>query len=150
MKKLRSGVMKANYEDKILKQTSEISFGNLYEINQQLMSNEAKIADDVLKNKKQELGNWIQSHYEQKYLMLLNNDLHDYTIFNLNKNNDITLRDSSVGARAADDVIECMTYRGTLLALSLQEDGVWELWLKNAEGCFAYYLFPYGEAVIEY
>ena len=142
--------MKANYEDKIPKQTSEVSFGNLYEINQQLMSNEAKIAEDTLEIKKQELSEWIQSHYEQKYLMLLNNDLHDYTIFNLRKNNDIALYGNNVGVRAANDVIECMVNRGTLLALSLQADGVWELWIKNSEGCFVYYLFPYGDAVLEY
>jgi hypothetical protein len=142
--------MKANYEDKILKQTSEVSLGNLYEVNQQLMNNEPKIADDVLASKKQELSNWIQSHYEQKYLMLLNNDLHDYTIFNLNKQNIVAFYGNNVGVRAADDVIECMTNRGILLTLTLQEDDVWELWIKNPEGCFVYYLFPYGNAVIEY
>ena len=51
----------------------------------------------------------------------------------------------------ADDVFECMKNRGTLLALDLQEAGGWELWLRADDGeIYAYYLFPYGEAVLEY
>ena len=37
--------MKANYEDKIPKKTSEVSLGNLYDMNKQLMEQEEPIND---------------------------------------------------------------------------------------------------------
>lgn len=137
--------MKANYKEKM--QPTEMSLGNLYEINQQLMSNEAEIAEDLLQQKKQELTEWIKEQFSQRYLMLLNNDVHDYTVFNLMSN---TLTKDAVSTQAANDIVECMQNRGALLALALQEDGAWELWIRTETQCLVYYLFPYGSAVIEY
>ena len=80
--------------------------------------------------------------------MLLCNERKDYTVFRMR---DTT---ATIGAiqNMVNDVIECMTNRGTLLAIDLQEAGGWELWIKGAEDgfCSAYYLFPYGAAVLEY
>lgn len=139
--------MKANYEDKIPKQTSEVSLGNLYDMNKQLMANEASISDEVLTEKKKALMDWITENFAQSYFMLLCNERKDYTVFRMKD------RCPTIGAVTdmANDVIECMTNRGTLLALDLQEAGGWELWLRDDEGeIAAYYLFPYGAAVLEY
>jgi hypothetical protein len=140
--------MKANYEDKIPKKTSEVSLGNLYDMNKQLMANEASISDEVLAEKKKALMDWITENFAQSYFMLLCNERKDYTVFRM--------KDScpTIGAvtNMANDVIECMTNRGTLLALDLQEAGGWELWLRDAidNELYAFYLFPYGAAVLEY
>jgi hypothetical protein len=79
--------------------------------------------------------------------MMLCHERRDYTVFHFK---DITPSIGDVQSMAAD-VFECMNNRGTLLALDLQEAGGWELWLRADDGeISAYYLFPYGEAVLEY
>ena len=143
--------MKANYKEKIPQATSEVNLGNLYDVNKQLMAREAAIDQDILKQKKEALKQWFIEHYSDKYFMLLCHECRDYTVFNLNKYNIFTTPQSNTISTVAADVIECMTNRGSLLALELQPDDVWELWIRNAEQeCFVYYLFPYGTAVLEY
>ena len=142
--------MKANYEDKIPKATSEVTLGNLYDMNKQLMEQEPEITKAELALAKEHLRKYIMHNFNQKYLMLLCHELRDYTLFNLDKTSTWAIAKPDVIWTAANDIIECMTNRGQLLIAHQQEDGVWELWIRNSEGCFAYYLFPYGEAVLEY
>ena len=82
--------------------------------------------------------------------MLLCHELRDYTLFNLDKTNSWKTAKPQTIYTAVEDILECMTNRGHLLVIDQQEDGSWELWIRNPEGCFAYYLFPYREAVLEY
>lgn len=142
--------MKANYEDKIPKKTSEVTLGNLYDMNKQLMAQEPEITKAELRLAKEHLRDWITHNYKQKYLMLLCHELRDYTLFNLDKTSSWAIAKPQMVYDVAEDIIECMTNRGQLLVVDEQEDNTWELWIRNPEGCFAYYLFPYGEAVLEY
>ena len=142
--------MKANYEDKIPQKTSEVALGNLYDMNKQLMEKEPEITDAELQVAKEHLRTWITNNFKQKYLMLLCHELRDYTLFNLDRTSSWAIAKPQTVYSTAEDIIECMTNRGTLLVMDEQEDGAWELWIRNPEGCFAYYLFPYGSAVIEY
>lgn len=142
--------MKANYEDKIPQATSEISFGNLYDMNKQLMEKEPAMNDLAIANARAHIRRWLETNFTAKYFMLLCHELRDYTIFNLDKTNSWKQIPTVTSYAAVKDIIECMTNRGQLLSIDQQQDGVWELWIRNPEGCFAYYLFPYGEAVLEY
>ena len=140
--------MKANYKNK--KAESEISLGNLYEMNKQLMMQEPAITEAETQLAKEHLRHWFTEHFKQKYFMLLCHELRDYTLFNLDKTSSWAIAKPQTIMTVADDVIQCMTNRGELLVADQQENGAWELWIRNDEGCFAYYLFPYGTAVIEY
>lgn len=142
--------MKANYEDKIPKQTSEVAMGNLYEMNKQLMAAAPALTAEQTMEKEPTLTKWFTDHFCQQYFMLLCKEQSDYTIFNLDKTSTWHTPRTGVAEQAAADVIDCMLNRGVLLSIDLQDDGVWELWIRNREGCFAYYLFPYGNAVIAY
>ena len=142
--------MKANYKDKIQSTTSEVTLGNLYDMNKQLMANESEITPANLELAKDHLCNWVTNSFVQKYLMLLCHELRDYTLFNLDKTNTWKEIPLQTCYTVVNDIIECMTNRGAILAIEDQQDGAWEIWLRNSEGCFAYYLFPYGEAVLEY
>lgn len=142
--------MKANYKDKIPQQKSEVALGNLYEMNKQLMEQEPPITSTELQLAKEHLRSWLTHNFKQKYFMLLCHELRDYTLFNLDKTDSWKIAPPDTIMSTANDIIECMTNRGQLLVVDEQEDGAWELWIKNSEGCFAYYLFPYGEAVLEY
>ena len=142
--------MKANYEDKIPKQTSEVSLGNLYDVNKQLMEKESPITKEERKLAKNHLVTWLMNNFNQKYLMLLCHEIRDYTMFNLNKTSTTIALPIVTADQVAEDIFECMTNRGQLLAIDQTEENAWEIWIRNPEGCFAYYLFPYGEAVLEY
>lgn len=142
--------MKANYQDKISTPEATVSLGNLYDMNKQIMEHEPAITAVELANIKENLSLWFKNNFAQKYFMLLCNDLHDYTLFNLDKTSSWLRPPMQYIKLAVDDVIECMTNRGTLLSVEEQNDHIWELWIRNTEGCFAYYLFPYGTAVLEY
>lgn len=142
--------MKANYENKISSATSEVNLGNLYDMNKQLMEKEPKITEEELQLAKEHLRTWITNQFKQKYLMLLCHELRDYTLFNLDKTSSWAIAKPQTVYTVVDDIIECMQNRGELLVVDDQEDGAWELWIRTLDGCFAYYLFPYGEAVLEY
>lgn len=144
--------MKANYNNKPESETTA-ALGNLYDLNKVIMMHEVALTQEQIENKKDELHDWIYENVAQKYFMLLCNEQRDYTIFNLNKDNSVDAQLwGGMGAvtDATNDVIECLTNRGELLAADAQPDGTWEFWIRNADECFAYYFFPYGNAVLEY
>lgn len=142
--------MKANYEDKIPKQTSEVALGNLYEMNKQIMENEPPISKEERKLAKNHLVEWLMNNFNKKYLMLLCHELRDYTVFNLDKASSKPMLSVTEADIVAEDIFECMVNRGQLISFDDAEGNAWEIWIRNEEGCFVYYLFPYGEAVLEY
>lgn len=141
--------MKANYEDKIPQATSEVTLGNLYDMNKQLMAQEPVLDPEIQHEKTKAITEWMYDNNE-KYIMLLCHDCRDYTLFNLDQYSMYTKIPKQNCIEATVDLIECLTNRGDILAMELQADNVWELWIRNTEGCFAYYLFPYSTAVLEY
>ena len=143
--------MKANYEDKIPQQTSEVSLGNLYDMNKQLMEHEIALSPEERLRIGSQLEEWLEDKFTQKYFMLLCHEHRDYTVFNLDKTSTWATPDLTMLRVARQDIFECLDNRGTLLSAELQPDDVWEFWIKNiVDGCAAYYLFPYGDAVLEY
>ena len=75
--------MKANYKDKLKKPTSEVSLGNLYDMNKQLMDKEPILSEDAISEAKEKMAGQFFNKIEQKYYMLLCNEQRDYTLFNL-------------------------------------------------------------------
>ena len=143
--------MKANYKNKKEEDvaTSNVTLGNLYDMNKQIMEKEPSLSTEALKEAEEGLRSWFFERIEQKYFMLLCNEQRDYTLFNLDGLR-VGSTDKEKCIVAAYDVIDCMRNRGAILSIVLQEDGAYEIWSRNEDGCFAYYLFPYGAAVLEY
>lgn len=141
--------MKANYQTKQATST-EASLGTLYDINKQLMAQMEGLTSDAILDKINELREWIMGYFAQKYLMLLCHERRDYTLFNLNRTDAKRSAFLETMHHVATDIVECLTNRGEVQSMTLQEDGAWELWIKIEDECFAYYLFPYGQAVLEY
>lgn len=141
--------MKANYEDKVNHQETQVEMGNLYDMNKQLMLNQPAITEDRLVEIVSQLYTWITERTSQHYFMLLCYERRDFTLFNIQPKDILGTTIGQINAMV-NDIIECMTNRGMLLSADLQDDGAWELWLRVEDECFAYYLFPYGEAVLEY
>ena len=145
--------MKANYKDALNNKpegTSEVTLGNVYDMNKQLMDQVPALDNRELGIHEDNLQHWFFNKIEQKYFMLLCHEQRDYTIFNLDGEHNACTSYAVKCKTAAYDVIDCMRNRGTITSIHLQEDGAYELWIRNEEGSFAYYLFPYGAAVLEY
>lgn len=121
---------------------AQVELGSLYDMNKQLMKNEP-ILDLIIYSKK---ADEVVKHFNKStYCMLLCNERRDYTIFNLNKYN-------WRGSEAfKDEIILTLNNRGNILSIDLQEDGAYEIWIKDfaTEECFVYYLFDYSQGVIE-
>ena len=138
--------MKANYEDKIPKSEAQVTLGTLYDVNKQIVAQEPAISEEHFNKAIKQLYDWFFAS-RHNYYMLLCHELRDYTLFNFDATSE---KRAHKAAEATDDVLECMTNRGQLISVEFQTDGAWEIWMRNDEGCFAYYLFPYDNAVIEY
>lgn len=126
---------------------AEIGFGNLYDLNKQLMEKENVLTSEELSAKIAE----IKTHFftpkfltGNKYFMLLCHEDRNYTIFNLSQ--------MAAPTNAAEALLECLVNRGQVLSIEQQPDGAYEIWIKNVydeNQVLCYYLFPYDEAVIE-
>lgn len=125
------------------KKETEISFGNLYEINKNLMAQTAtpykkhEIKDNIKK---------ISAFYSTEsnhYYMLLNKERSDYTLFYIGDQYDI--QKSSF----EKDLKECLVNRGEVISIESDGGNAFEIWLKIEEDYFAYYFFPYDNGVIE-
>jgi hypothetical protein len=73
--------------------------------------------------------------------MLLCRERNDYTIFRL--------EDSISDFESA--LIECLNNRGKVLDITKQEDGNYEIWIRDnvTDDNVVYYLFNYNNAIIE-
>jgi len=124
---------------------AEISMGTLYDANKQLMSsntfkplNHMELA--VIQEK-------FENFFNDKcdcYGMLYCKDRSDITIFHMYEN-----QNPNPPAIAARECLGCCTDRGDVLSVEEQPDGNYEIWIRIDDEAFAYYLFPYDNAVIE-
>ena len=118
---------------------SEVSMGNLYDLNKSAMQNEKALSSSALRNKLDEIKNYF---FKKGYFMLLCHERRDYTVFNITELNKIGI--------AKKDLKECLINRGEILSIDRTEDGVaYEIWMRIDEEIFVYYLFPYDMGVIE-
>lgn len=122
--------------------TKEIElFGNLYDINKNLVAqNEIKLSEGILNSKKEIIKNFINKT-NNNYYMLLCNERKDYTVFH---NNNLSMETAKIL------VDECLINRGEIRGIDLtkNKDAI-EIWLMIDEEAFVYYFFPYDMGVIE-
>lgn len=76
-----------------------------------------------------------------KYAMLLCRERYDFTLFNISTlTYDTLVKELSYAIRNRGEEI---------LHIDKQNDGAWEIWIRDNNECYAYYLFDYSDAVIE-
>lgn len=134
----------------VKKEEKKINLGTLYDMNIQLMQNAEPLSEEVLKELLSERIEYFFLDKLDKYFMLLNKELSDYTIFYLGSKRDITTERVTAGFR------ECLENRGKILSMELTKDNsAVEIWLriggdKDQNNVIrAYYLFPCDSCVIE-
>ena len=124
---------------------AEITMGTLYDANKQIMNSDTVKPLNILEmtaahEKLEDFFNWKCDCYAMLYCK----ELSDITIFHMYEN-----QNSNPPGVAARECLGCCTDRGEVLSIEEQSDGNYEIWIRNSEGAFAYYLFPYDNAVIE-
>ena len=122
----------------------EVSLGTVYEINKNLMRREEKLSKPAFANKLKLVKNFFLKN--EKYFMLLCNDLKDYTVFVMENVSE------AGGDQVIKDFKECLINRGETLSIDYApgDQNAFEIWIRDDSGePFCYYLFPYDSAVIE-
>jgi len=76
--------------------------------------------------------------------MLYCKDRSDITIFHMYEN-----QNPNPPAIAAAECLGCCLDRGEVLSIEEQPDKNYEIWIRIDGEAYAYYLFPYDNAVIE-
>ena len=117
----------------------EVSLGTVYDINKNLMKNEKKLSSPALTNKLKKVTQFFKEG--QMYYMLLCHEMRDYTIFRI-------IDAQTSAEKATQELKECLLNRGEVLSLD-KENEAFEIWIKNNNEAFCYYLFPYDDAIIE-
>ena len=116
----------------------EVALGTLYELNKSAMEKEKKMINTNINKTLKEMEDFFS---KGSYFMLLCHEQRDYTVFYLTTENKIK--------NATEDLKLCLQNRGEILSMDPTEDGIaYEIWIRNIKGVFAYYLFPYDEAVL--
>ena len=127
-----------------MKEIMEMPVINLYDFNKVNMAN-IKPYDVITLNRLcKKTAEDIWHTFKQgcySYWMLLCRERNDYTIFRL--------EDSISDFESA--LIECLNNRGKVLDITKQEDGNYEIWIRDnvTDDNVVYYLFDYNNAIIE-
>ena len=126
---------------------SEITLGNLYDINKSAMIKEKPFDPILLNNKICQMAKWMKKRYDlggdsDSYTMLLCRERFDFTIFNILGAEEFT--------SISNELLPTLKNRGDIISIDITKDDVgYEIWIKDEEEVFVYYLFPYSKGVIE-
>ena len=111
---------------------------SLYELNKKGMDLYNPMPSEEILNKLREN---LNDFYTNNYLMLLNNERKDYTVFKLN-HKDLD--------KLVNNIKETILNRGEIIDINLTNDkAAVEIWIRDNKENFCYYLFDYSAAVVE-
>lgn len=120
--------------------TKEIDTGlTMYEINKNLMKEDKPLDPIAINIAVKKAADGVLASFK-KYWMLLCRERNDYTVFIVNGSNNLE-----------KELKETLLNRGYLLSIDKQEDGNFEIWIRDSitEENFVYYLFDYTFGIIE-
>lgn len=120
--------------------TKEIDTGlTMYEINKNLMKEDKPLDPIAINIAVKKATDGVLASFK-KYWMLLCRERNDYTVFIVNGSNNLE-----------KELKETLLNRGYLLSIDKQEDGNFEIWIRDSitEENFVYYLFDYTFGIIE-
>ena len=131
---------------------AELNMGTMYEANKAVLNAKNTKTNEYqfkqlshvemagLQKKIEDFFNWKCDCYAMLYCR----ERSDITLFHMYEN-----QNENPPAVAAAECLGCCTDRGELISAEEQEDGNYELWIRIDDEVYAYYLFPYDNAVIE-
>lgn len=124
-------------------QKHDVSLGNLYDINKQLMATMPEMTDAEINLITPQLEEWFNWKLDG-YAMLLCRERYDFTVFHLyEKQNPYPQK------VAVSELFELLKERGKILSIEKADEISWEIWIKIDEEAFVFYLFGCDKWVIE-
>lgn len=121
----------------------KVPAGTLYDLNKQIMEKMKPLTHMELAPIQGKVEDWFNWEIDC-YAMLLCHEMRDFTIFHMYES-----QNPNPPSVAARELMGCLTDRGEVLSMDLNNDKAWEIWLKIEEKPYCYYLFRYDNAVIE-
>lgn len=114
----------------------------LYQVNQAAIGSLPEYTDEQFTKAKELIKTYV-TDTNNRYYMLLNNEEHYYTVFEVG----INPKYQSI----EDEVISCLREVGTVKTIAKDDDtNVIECWLStDKDHTYVYYLFPYDKGVIK-
>lgn len=125
-----------------------LGLGTLYDMNKNIIQQLPVLSKKDIEEKVTDLSLSLGARYQ--YYMLLNNEKHDYTLFNFAEK-----PTSCIDFR--NDLIECLENRGQIASIERATgENAYEIWIKTHSyydeetEVLCYYFFPYDIGVLEY
>lgn len=114
---------------------------NLYDFNKVNMA-QIKPYDPIVLNRMcGRIADDLWALEKPTYWMLLCRERNDYTVFRIESDKE----------ELKSALVECVSNRGMVLDISKQEDGAYEIWIRDIDtkDNVVYYLFDYNGGIIE-
>lgn len=116
---------------------------NLYQLNQDIMSNQPALSGDGVRKGQLEFFDWISKLPDNpKFYMLLCHELNYYTVFHIN--------DTATKEDFWNELYDIAKELGTLKAMEI-DSGCFSIWVDWPQDNIShlFYLFPYDRGVVE-
>ena len=116
---------------------------NLYQLNQDIMSNQPALSEDGARKGQLEFFDWISKQPDNpKFYMLLCSELNYYTVFHIN--------DTATKEDFWNELYDIAKELGTLKAMEI-DSGCFSIWADWPQDNIShlFYLFPYDRGVVE-
>lgn len=122
---------------------AEVTLGTLYDFNKQAMLQEPILTVAEKSSAIDQLVEELLNNISAKAYMCLNNERRDFTIF-------LNTEVPKMKGHIKNDIREFIDNRGDLISIEKQENGAYEIWIRDNDECFCYMFFDYTNAIIEY
>ena len=116
---------------------------SLYQLNQDIMSNQPALSGDGVRKGQLEFFDWISKLPDNpKFYMLLCSELNYYTVFHIN--------DTATREEFWNELYDIAKELGTLKAMEI-DSGCFSIWVDWPQDNIShlFYLFPYDRGVVE-
>ena len=116
---------------------------SLYQLNQDIMSNQPALSGDGVRKGQLEFFDWISKQPDNpKFYMLLCHELNYYTVFHIN--------DTATKENFWNEFYDIAKELGTLKAMEI-DSGCFSIWVDWPQDNIShlFYLFPYDRGVVE-
>lgn len=120
---------------------TDVAFGNLYELNKQIMAQLPPQSDDIMNHNWNVIGDWFGKN-QNRWFMIMCKERSDFTFLHITDNK---------FTAAIKELQEVLLERGQILAIQyVHGEDYFEIWIKDSNGeVFLFVLFEAEWMIVE-